>query len=82
MRCSLRLGLVLILLLAMLPQAFAQKTAGTITGVVTDSSGAIMPGASVTITVTAIPEPGTLAFLALGGGMIGFATFLRRRSRP
>src|SRR5258706_2750455 len=52
MRCSLRLGLVLILLLALLPQAFAQKTSGTITGVVTDSSGAMMPGASVTVTST------------------------------
>jgi hypothetical protein len=44
------LGLVLIvLLLAAVPSAMAQKTTGTITGVVTDSTGAMLPDAKVTI---------------------------------
>lgn len=43
---------LIISLLAVVPSAVAQKTSGTITGVVTDTSGAAVAGASVTITST------------------------------
>ena len=33
------------------------------------------------ITLTVVPEPGTLSFLLLGTGMIACATLLRRLSR-
>jgi len=44
----------LILLLSSL--AFAQRDLGTITGTITDSTGAVMPGATVTITADATGE--------------------------
>jgi len=43
---------LIISLLAFVPAAAAQITSGTITGVVTDTSGAVVAGASVTITST------------------------------
>src|SRR6476660_8150985 len=41
-----------VFLLALVPSAVAQITSGTITGVVTDTSGAVVAGANVTITST------------------------------
>lgn len=50
-RRSIFLGLLAILLaLALVPSGFAQKTTGTITGAVTDDSGAFVADANVTIT--------------------------------
>ena len=43
---------LIISLLAFVPAAVAQITSGTITGVVTDTSGAAVAGANVTITST------------------------------
>lgn len=43
-------GLVLALILAIAPGAWAQSTGGNIYGTVTDSSGAVLPGASITLT--------------------------------
>ena len=42
------LGLALVLLVGLLPAAFAQTAAGNIYGTVTDESGAVLPGATVT----------------------------------
>jgi hypothetical protein len=47
-----RLGLMMLLAAAMQVAASAQETTGTITGVVTDQTGAVLPGVSVTITNT------------------------------
>jgi hypothetical protein len=41
-----------VFLLALAPSVFAQKITGTITGVVMDESGAVLPDASVTVTST------------------------------
>ena len=43
------LGLALILLVGLLPAAFAQTAGGNIYGTVTDESGAVLPGAAVTL---------------------------------
>src|SRR5438552_14606525 len=42
--------LAVLLVLSLTPVAFAQKISGTISGTVTDPSGAVVPGAAVTIT--------------------------------
>jgi hypothetical protein len=47
-------GLALALLLGGLPAARAQVAGGNIYGTVSDESGAVLPGASVTLTATAI----------------------------
>ncbi len=44
------IGLVLALILAAAPGAWAQFTGGNIFGTVTDSSGAVLPGATITLT--------------------------------
>lgn len=44
---------ILIGLLLVAGPAFGQETRGTITGIVTDSQGAVLPGAAVTVTNTA-----------------------------
>lgn len=49
-RCSVWLLLSLCILLLLLAPVYAQKITGTISGVVTDPSGAVVPNATVTIT--------------------------------
>ena len=51
--CEIALLLLLTLLLALLPaRMLAQAIFGSVNGVVTDSSGAAVPGASITMTDT------------------------------
>jgi len=76
------LGVVLTLILAA-PGAWAQITGGNIYGTVTDSSGAVLPGASITITsdrsgartVTSGPQ-GEFRFLNLDPGAYKLAVAL------
>lgn len=83
-------GLVLALLLALTPAAFAQISGGNIYGTVTDESGAVLPGVSVTLSGdtgsrTAVTGPqGAFRFLNLERGrysvaasLSGFATVTR-----
>ena len=82
---------VMAALLAVSP-AFAQRTTGTIFGTVTDESGGVLPGVTVTLTSTAVPgapttittEAGTYRFVSLPPGsydltfeLAGFATINR-----
>ena len=85
------LGLALALLLGLLPIASAQSAGGNIYGNVVDDSGAILPGASVTVSSTKIgnrtttsDSKGGFRFLGLDPGsytltvsLTGFATTKR-----
>jgi hypothetical protein len=53
--CRVRaVGVVLLLFAAVLPAA-AQRTTGAIFGTVTDESGAVLPGVTVTLQGPAVP---------------------------
>ena len=84
-------GLVLALALSLVPGAWAQFTGGNIYGAVTDASGAVLPGANVTISSdrsgarsTTAGTQGDFRFLNLDNGtykltvaLAGFATVNR-----
>ena len=95
-RCVAAYGLLLLALIAIAAPARAQRTTGEIVGTVTDESGAVLPGVTVTIRGTGVPgsptvvtsETGTYRFPALPPGdysleftLQGFTT-LRRESIP
>ena len=62
MRRWLKSGLCLVLLMGAASPALAQRTTGTISGVVTDESGSVLPGVSVTLKSTAVPgAPSTVS---------------------
>ncbi len=84
------IGLTMALLLAWAPRAFAQASAGTIYGTITDASGAVLPGATVTVSsssgsrTTQSGPKGDFRFLNLASGdykltatLTGFATVTR-----
>src|SRR5262245_55677668 len=84
------LALALALLAATVPAAYAQISTGNIYGAVTDESGAVLPGATVTLSgpfgnrSTAAGSQGDFRFLALDNGkyklsvaLTGFATVNR-----
>jgi hypothetical protein len=85
------IGLALALLVALVPAAFAQATGGNIYGNVTDASGAVLPGATITLTsptggvrTTTSGAQGDFRFLNLDPGtykmtvgLTGFATVNR-----
>jgi Carboxypeptidase regulatory-like domain/TonB dependent receptor-like, beta-barrel/TonB-dependent Receptor Plug Domain len=89
-------GLLLLVLVAVAAPALAQRTTGEIVGTVTDESGAVLPGVTVTIRGSGVPgaptivtsETGAYRFPALPPGdytveysIQGF-TSLRRESIP
>src|SRR5215831_20878968 len=95
-RCVAASGLLLLALIAVAAPARAQRTTGEIVGTVTDESGAVLPGVTVTIRGTGVPgsptvvtsETGTYRFPALPPGdysleysIQGFAS-LRREGIP
>ena len=55
------LFLVLALSMAMIPGAWAQMATGNIYGAVTDESGAVLPGATITISGATIGGRSTVA---------------------
>jgi hypothetical protein len=57
--CSFRLAVILVAGLSFAATAFAQDPRGTITGVVTDSSGAVLPGAAISATNVATNREST-----------------------
>ena len=85
------LGLALVLMLGATPGLWAQASTGNVYGTVTDASGAVLPGASVTISGTTLGARSTTAgtqgdfrFLNLNNGtyklvvaLAGFATVNR-----
>jgi hypothetical protein len=84
------IGLALGLLLAIAPSAFSQIATGNIYGTVQDESGAVLPGATVTLTGSAVSRTttagseGNFRFLSLPFGtytlsvaLAGFATVER-----
>jgi hypothetical protein len=85
------IGLALILVLGAVPGLWAQAATGNIYGQVTDASGAVLPGASITITganigtrTTTSSSQGDFRFLNLDNGtykmvvsLTGFATVNR-----
>src|SRR5688572_19068882 len=86
-----RLGLALALVLSVAPGAWAQISSGGIYGKITDESGAVMPGATVTLkgenirpATTVSGSQGEFRFLSLDPGMytvtvnlVGFANVSR-----
>ena len=83
-----------VLLVGWAVPAFAQRTTGTILGIVADESGAVLPGVTVTLKSAAVPgtpttvttETGTYRFPALPPGsydlsfvLAGFATIDRNQ---
>jgi hypothetical protein len=70
MRHRLATGFGLVLLLALAPAALAQRTTGAIFGTVTDESGAILPG--VTVTLQGAGVPGTPSTVTSGSGIYRF----------
>jgi outer membrane receptor protein involved in Fe transport len=94
MRHRLALGFGLVLLLASATSALAQRTTGTIVGTVSDESGAILPGVTVTLSgpgvagtpTTVTTETGAYRFPQLPPGdyklsftLQGFATINREQ---
>jgi len=65
---SKRLSLLLAILLAAAPAAFAQSAGGNVYGTVTDQSGAVLSGVSVTI----VGEAGTRSFVTGADGNFRF----------
>src|SRR5512147_2442472 len=77
------LGLALALALGLLPSAFAQGAKGGIYGKIVDESGAVMPGATVTLTgatigamTTTASNQGDFRFLNLDPGSYKLAVAL------
>src|SRR5438034_6385670 len=67
-RADLRLlGGLVVLLLGLTAPAYAQKTTGDITGTVTDTTGAVLPGVAVTAVCTATNSTRTATSDAQGG---------------
>src|ERR1700737_2073024 len=63
-------GVLILSLVAAVPSVVAQITSGTLTGVVTDASGAAVSGAGVTVTST--PTGATRTATTSREGTIGF----------
>src|SRR5438067_5220822 len=95
-RRVIRNGLLVLLLAAIAAPALAQRTTGEIVGTVTDESGAVLPGVTITIRGSGVPgaptvvssETGAYRFPALPPGdytleftLQGFGT-LRRENIP
>ena len=59
MRMRIAAGLAVLALVASAPPALAQVQTGEITGKVTDNTGAILPGVTVTLTGSALIQPQT-----------------------
>src|SRR4051794_18733694 len=55
-----RLGVIVVVAAALCVHASAQETTGTITGITTDTSGAVLPGVTVTLTNTNTGSPRTV----------------------
>src|SRR5437899_11476125 len=97
MRCRLGLGFLTICWIAVAVTATAQQNTGTILGVVKDSSGAVVPGAGITIlneetsltrTVTtgengAFPAPALpVGHYTARGELVGFRSQVQRGRIP
>ena len=78
MTISKRLSLLLALLLALAPTAFAQSAGGNIYGTVTDASGAVLPGVSCTVT----SEAGTRSFVTGADGNFRFLNLTVGQPHP
>ena len=93
-RRVIRHGLLVLLLAAIAAPALAQRTTGEIVGTVTDESGAVLPGVTITIRGSGVPgaptvvssETGAYRFPALPPGdytleftLQGFGTLRRER---
>jgi hypothetical protein len=66
MRHGFITGLCVVLLTGAAASARAQRTTGTVSGTVTDESGAILPGVTVTLKSTAVPGAPTVITGATG----------------
>ena len=60
------ISVCLVLLIGAASPALAQRTTGTVSGTVTDESGAILPGVTVTLKSTAVPGAPTMVTGATG----------------